>query len=1048
MRLSSSRQVLCRWRWAVVAVTVAGCGDRLPPPPSILSVTPQSGRIGVLVALRVEGRFPLRAVADIGGKGKSAVDATYRARLGDTQLVDVQLSSAGALAAVVPADLAPGVYDLTVVDPFGREGALPRAYEAKLPASALAFTSAPQLVAAGACSSPLAFELEDATAVRSTTDVETTVSFAASPAGGFGFFADPTCTLALSQIVLPAGRASGEIFFAGQVPGLVALTAAAPGLSPANQTATVTELPARLAFATAPQAILAGACSAAATLESEDGSGAKAVAPGPIVVALSGPPSLKFFDDASCATPTASVTIRAGASSADFYFRGAGVGMPAITASAPGLTSATQVETINAGAATRLTFTTPTRTFTAGACPGLASVITAQLQDGSGNPVNAGVGGQALTASSTSTGTVSWYGDSTCSALATGGTFTIAAGASTVNLFYQDTSAGSPSVSLVNPSGLTSPAPQPETVVAGLPSVLAFVTPSRTIDALLCAPLASTVQTQDGFGNPANVAADLSVGLAASPAGLNPKVFAMAGCAAPVANLTIPTGTSQASLFFSADNPGTLTINATAVGMTGVSQNHTINSAPPTRLALSSAASPAEAGACATVRVARQDALGRDATPANPAAVALSALPATGLELFSDSACAVALAGVSIAGGAASTNFFVKGTTGGSYALSASSAGLTDGTFSFVVLPMVRRGTCSIADSTSSVTCPVLPAIPGNDISRTLMIFAASNAANTPGDANASCRLTTGASVDVVCDRGASGANSVSVSWQTVSFARDFAGGGVSVEHFSGIFSGGFTAAPIAVPVVAVDLAKSFVLFSSFTFGTDNWANDFFTAKLTSPTNVDVTLGGDRTAGGLDGWAVQVVSFAGSNVVRDSTSGVGSGAAVTVPGLAADLTRTFPLFTARNDVFYDTDDICKRKLRGVVTNATTLDFTRGDGAGGACIDSAIAELAWERVELPAGALVQSVTVTHPNNAAAGWATIATAVDVTRSVVFMAGQGQGGQAGGESNFGGLGNDIVGAVLGTASLSGTTVTVTRPAINLGTASFTPFVVQFVP
>jgi hypothetical protein len=143
---------------------------------------------------------------------------------------------------------------------------------------------------------------------------------------------------------------------------------------------------------------------------------------------------------------------------------------------------------------------------------------------------------------------------------------------------------------------------------------------------------------------------------------------------------------------------------------------------------------------------------------------------------------------------------------------------------------------------------------------------------------------------------------------------------------------------------------------------------------------------------------------------------------------------------------FDTNEICKRGMRGVVTNASTLTFTRGNGTGGGCTDAPILDLAWERVELPTGALVQPVTITHSNNAASGSATLPTSVDLTRTAVFMAGQTHGGQVFGESDY--SANDVIGAIQGTATLTATTVTVTRPTTGLGTATFSPFVVQFVP
>jgi hypothetical protein len=70
-----------------------------------------------------------------------------------------------------------------------------------------------------------------------------------------------------------------------------------------------------------------------------------------------------------------------------------------LSASSPGLIGATSITfNINAAAASRLAFTTPGRTFTAGACGGAGQVITVQLQDAFGNPVAAAAGGRSFTA--------------------------------------------------------------------------------------------------------------------------------------------------------------------------------------------------------------------------------------------------------------------------------------------------------------------------------------------------------------------------------------------------------------------------------------------------------------------------------------------------------------------------------------------------------------------------------------------------------------------------------------------------------------------------
>src|SRR5205807_797862 len=94
-----------------------------------------------------------------------------------------------------------------------------------------------------------------------------------------------------------------------------------------------------------------------------------------------------FYTDAACTAAAASVTIGAGTSAQTFYFKDTRTGAPTLTAAAAGLTSATQVETINAAAASKLAFTSLSQSLTAGSCSAISSL---QTQDPFGNPSNAG----------------------------------------------------------------------------------------------------------------------------------------------------------------------------------------------------------------------------------------------------------------------------------------------------------------------------------------------------------------------------------------------------------------------------------------------------------------------------------------------------------------------------------------------------------------------------------------------------------------------------------------------------------------------------------
>src|SRR5207237_111736 len=112
---------------------------------------------------------------------------------------------------------------------------------------------------------------------------------------------------------------------------------------------------------------------------------------------------------------------------------------PTITAAASGLASATQPETINPAAASKLVFTTAAQTLNAGVC---SLVATVQSQDNSGNPANV-ASATTVNLATTSTGGT-FYSNSTCTTPAT--TSTIAAGTSTASFYFKDSRAGTPTI--------------------------------------------------------------------------------------------------------------------------------------------------------------------------------------------------------------------------------------------------------------------------------------------------------------------------------------------------------------------------------------------------------------------------------------------------------------------------------------------------------------------------------------------------------------------------------------------------------------------------
>ncbi len=200
-------------------------------------------------------------------------------------------------------------------------------------------------------------------AFNNTTNVTsaTTVNLTAVPATGFTFYSNATCGTAVTSVVIAANTSNQTFYVKGTTVGTVAVTAASPGLTSANQNVTVTAgNPAQIVFVTSPLTMAAGACSAVATVELRDAFNNPAPAAGATVLGLAAAPptGFAFHANATCTSPTTTATVLAGATRVSFYLRGTSAGAIVVTVSGAGLTSANQTQTVTAGAATHFQWAT------------------------------------------------------------------------------------------------------------------------------------------------------------------------------------------------------------------------------------------------------------------------------------------------------------------------------------------------------------------------------------------------------------------------------------------------------------------------------------------------------------------------------------------------------------------------------------------------------------------------------------------------------------------------------------------------------------------
>ena len=131
-------------------------------------------------------------------------------------------------------------------------------------------------------------------------------------------------------------------------------------------TLTVQAVATKLAFTLGAQTMTAGVTSGTITVQMQDASGAAVNATSGVVVSLSTGSSGGLFRNTADTATISSVTITAGSNSATFKYRDTLAGSSTITASAAGLTSATQTETVNPAALDHIAIAPKTATVAAG----------------------------------------------------------------------------------------------------------------------------------------------------------------------------------------------------------------------------------------------------------------------------------------------------------------------------------------------------------------------------------------------------------------------------------------------------------------------------------------------------------------------------------------------------------------------------------------------------------------------------------------------------------------------------------------------------------
>lgn len=534
----------------------------------------------------------------------------------------------------------------------------------------LSFDGPPQAVTAGTCLGATVSS-RNAQLNQAAVSANTPVTLSSS-SPTLTFYSDWSCTTPVTSLQLGSGSSQLSFRFKDTAAGTPTLTASAAGFTSASQAQTSTSLaPSRLGFQTRSAPVAAGGCSQQANVTLLDANGNVTKAATTVTVALtsSAATTTRFYADWQCTTQITSASIGAGGWTTSFYFSDTATGAPTLTASATGLTAATQPQVLTAGASS-VVFQSVARSVAAGACSSSSSSTTLQALDASGSPSNPA--SPIMIALSSSSPTLAFYSDSSCTSAIT--TTTVSRGSNAANVYFKDSTPGSPTLTATASGGVTGTTSQAALISPG-PTALAFNSSSGFVGSSACTW--SQINMLDASGGPAAVATNTVVSLTSSSPTLG--FYTNYNCTTPATSVTLSAGNTAVGFYFKDTTAGQITLSASATGLSSTSQPNTVLPAA-TQLAFSSSARSTPAGACSTSGYGAATITTLDAS-GSPAAVAsdvtLNMTSTSGSTIFySDYSCTTLGTSVVLSAGNRSTYVVFKDSTPGAPTVTVSSAGL------------------------------------------------------------------------------------------------------------------------------------------------------------------------------------------------------------------------------------------------------------------------------------------------------------------------------------------------------------------------------------
>lgn len=753
----------------------------------------------------------------------------------------------------------------------------------------------------------------------------------------------------------------------------------------------------------------------------------------------------------------------------------------ATQATAPGTTTLTATSgsvmavttaTINPATATQLLFPTAATTGTAGTCS--AGGFSVEMRDAFNNLVRPS---SSTTVTFTPSLSANFGPGAVCS-----GTVAITSANPTPTFSMQGITAGTNTVT----ASVTTPALMNTFMVNVAPgtanTLLWRTNPTASPTRFTCAS-AGVIESRDGNNNLSNVASNLTVNLVSS----NPTLtfFSDALCTTPITSTTIAMGTDATPTVYMWATGDVANVTATAMSFTTTPSRTVTPGGATGVLAVSPANPDLEAGACVAMTITRQD-QGPAVFTTGVTSLTASVMAGIGVTLHTVADCSTAGAAsvpLTITQGNSTATIYargrsaaVSGATPNNVSFTVASTGsMMSGTPTFKVYPLVRRGACNLTATNTSNRCTLTLPIPGNDITRSFLVFTSTGrpattgpASITAGDQNVECHLEAGATVDVVCSRAtaSAGTNTMQVTYQVVSFGRDAASGfGVSVQHPPSVTTSTTMATTTQTFMTAVDTSKSFLLVSGTLNDALNNGEGFplvkFSSTGASVNSIDIVANTATPTGRTVSYQVVTLGLPSSGVIHTDVNApvVGGGPAFnyTVTTTATPTAQSFALTMAQVIDGTNPETMCRRRFNTKVTGTTTFTLHRATATQPAsCVDaqSTVTAFATQRVNLGTSAAVRTQDVTFTNSSTASTNPTITGGSLVphRSICLLGMQGPGGQTAGEANFVGSNQDgdDTGPFHATLDFNaaGDRIVVTREVSGNTTSTFSPVMVQFDP